>query len=129
MGYIMKIRKTRPDFSLNRFRNVNAELYDLMVNDYIKCGNISAISRKYKINYHSAKYYLSHIRHLIMQEETKRFTKIMKLLSKDKLGYIAGLIDGEGTISISKANRDNRIVNIPSVSIANTNLIAKKEIR
>jgi len=48
----------------------------------------------------------------------------VKKLSKTDIGYVSGLIDGEGTIAIQKLcdNRNNRIFFVPCISVSNTNL-------
>ena len=56
-----------------------------------------------------------------IQLETERIKKIINSLSPEERGYLAGLIDGEGSITVQIQTKKNGLMITPKISIANTN--------
>ena len=99
---------------------------DFLINNYAiltQKENAEKLGRTWRaVHSHAFKVLGINKRKVILEADTARIKKLIKKLTPEETGYLAGLIDGEGSITVQIHSNLNGLCVTPKISISNTNL-------
>jgi hypothetical protein len=98
-----------------QYKKVSKKIRKKIKNDYKKGITIDVITKKYNITLGVAWYIVKKVAEIKRNKEIENFKNRLNNLSEFDIGYLIGIIDGEGSLNITQEKERYRV----SISISN----------